>query len=211
MQNQENIYNQGPGNVSYDRQRTETEYKVLRNSLGCCQHSVFGWCLHRWSLCDKPLSVLFWHLCIYLLYFILKLLKYLIDHVVPYRKPSNRFFSYSHLERACFPSGHFSVGRVSCFCSRRQLYKVYLRVCIWISFSSCNTLLLGCHINVSSLNLKVVIFSGMHSVTTYSKLKGIHQLFFITFFISFILGSSTWWSEFVSSCIQLWLNVKSSL
>lgn len=98
-------------------------------------------------------------------------------------------------------------------CSERQKKLAYFRVCVWTSFSSWNTVLLRCHKNLSLFfSLKIVVaFSEMHSLITHPKLKAIHQLLFITLFISFLLGSSMGWTEFVNVCIYLLPNVKSSL
>lgn len=215
--NQESIYNPSQNNVSYGGQRIEVEHRVLKIFLGCCHCSILG-DIYTGDhfVINHYVYFLFWHLRTSVLYFILKLLTSLIDRVAPYWKPSNNLplsVSYSHLEIAYFSPAHFIVGTQSFLLLLKKTKKILPTLESVFELPSRNKLLLRCHKNLSLFfSLKIlVVFSEMHSLTTYSKPKATHQLLFITLFISFILGRSLWWTEFVNVYIYLLPNVKSSL
>ena len=101
----------------------------------------------------------FFDTCVHECY-ILRLLKCLLDHVVPHWKPSNSLplsFSFSYLEITCSPCAHHSRHRVPCSCSKKKKNKkqtnkqkkfAHISLCTWTSFSSSNTFLLACHITI---------------------------------------------------------------
>lgn len=84
-------------------------------------------------------SVFFVDTCVHtwVLYFILRLLKCLLDHVVPYWKPSNNLplsVSYSHLKIACFPPAHSTLGKQSSLLLLKETKNFYPHRSLHLNF-----------------------------------------------------------------------------